>query len=108
MNQSFSKSVLILNHILEMNNNYYPFKWIKDKIWKDEAEQMIVTPREKWSYQYTFASKDGEWLNVETDYRHNITSVAFTPKYKGVWISLKRAKRKWYKACWYFGHTDKQ
>ena len=88
--------------------NYYPLKRIRDRIGSDEVNTMTVTPWEKKSRRYCFADQTWEWLIVTTNNHYSITNVSFTPKYKGVWLSLKRAKWKWYKVCRHLGRADRQ
>lgn len=89
-------------------NNYYPLSRVRDKLWNEEVQQMIVTPTERKGWSYLFATNDWERLRVETNNRYNITSVAFTPKYKGLWMSLKRAKTKWFRICRYLGKLARE
>jgi hypothetical protein len=87
-------------------NSYYPLKRVRDRIGDELVEQMIVTPGESKSWSYLFADWDGEWLLVETNAHHTITSVSFTPKFRSVWISLKIHKKKWFRICRYNGHAS--
>lgn len=89
-------------------NNYYPLTWVRAKLGDEAVNTMTVTPGERKDRSYCFADETWERLIVKTNSRHNITHVAFTPKYKGVWLSLKRAKRNWYKACWHLAPSDRQ
>lgn len=84
------------------NLNYYPLKRVLKYFW---GGQMNVSPEERKSWKYQFTDWMWEELVVTANSRHDITSVTFTPKYKGIWLSLKRAQRKWYKACWFYGLT---
>ena len=84
-------------------NNYYPLKRIRDKIGNEQVEQMVATPTEKSGWCYLFANNDGERLTVKVNHHHKITDVSFTHKYKGVWMSLKRAQTKWFRICRYLG-----
>lgn len=87
-------------------NSYYPLKWVRDRIGDELVQQMIVTPGESKSWSYLFADWNGEWLLVETNAHHIITSVSFTPKFRSVWISLKIHKKKWFRICRYNGHAN--
>lgn len=86
-------------------NNYYPLKWMRDKL-GDNSQPIVVTPTEKKGWSYLFADESGERLRVETNSHHYITSIVFTPKYRSVWISLKIHKKKWFRICRYNGHAS--
>ena len=75
-------------------NNYYPLKWVRDKIGNELTEQIVITPGESRSWSYMFADESGEFLIVKANAHHNITSVIFTPKFRSVGISLKIHKKK--------------
>lgn len=85
--------------------NYYPLKRVRDKLSPEDA-QMVATPTAKKGWSYLFADKDGEWLRVESDAHHHLTSITYTPKFRSLWISLKIHKKKWYKVCRYNGHAS--
>lgn len=87
-------------------NNYYPLKWVRDKIGNELTEQIVITPGESRSWSYMFADESGEFLIVKANAHHNITSVIFTPKFRSVGISLKIHKKKWFKVCRYNGHAS--
>lgn len=85
----------------ELMNNYYPLSWVSRQLWDEEVKQMLVTPTERKGWSYLFATTDGEWLKVETNIRHTITSVAFTPHYRSLWRSLRIAKTKGFRIARY-------
>lgn len=84
-------------------NNYYPLTRVSKKLGNEQVEQMIVTPTEKKGWRYLFAWDDGDRMIIEANHHHKITNVSFTHKYKGIWMSLKRAQTKWFKICRYLG-----
>ena len=83
------------------NNKYYPFSWVEKKLGKKCRDKIKITPGDKKSWNYSYSDERGEGFSVETNARHNITSVIYTPFYKGLWLSLKRARKACYKVCRY-------
>lgn len=63
--------------------NYYPLKRVRDKLSPEDA-QMVATPTAKKGWSYLFADKDGEWLRVESDAHHHLTSITYTPKFRSL------------------------
>lgn len=76
---------------------------MRDKLWAEEVQQMVVTPTERKGWSYSFATNDWECLTIATNRQHTITNVSFTRKYKGLGLSLKRARKKWFRVCRYLG-----
>ena len=81
-------------------NNYYTLSRLCDKL---TNELIVATPTDKKGWSYLIADDDWEWLKIEANLQYRITNVSFTHKYKGVWMSLKRAQTKWFKVCRYLG-----
>lgn len=83
------------------NNNYYPFSWVEKKLGEKCRYKIKITPGDKKSWNYSYSDESGEGFSIETNARHSITSVIYTPFYKGLGLSLKRAMKKRYKLCRY-------